>query len=169
MTLANGDKVEVVSCEAPQIIPTPPVSNETTPPVSNETQPPVSNETTPPVSNETQPQPPVTNESAPPVVTHPIACGSNEFYNTTSAKCEGILVSQGNVTIPVEGNVTIPGNVTTGPGGEVNVTLPVTNDTGQIITTPPVSNETTPTPPEPVQCQPNTHEENGICVEDAVK
>jgi hypothetical protein len=151
MTLANGDKVEVVSCEAPQIIPTPPVSNETQPPVSNETTPPVSNETTPPVSNETGGQ-----------VTHPIQCVPNEFYNVTSGRCEGnnLPPTEGNVTIPIEGNVTIPGNVTTGPGGEVNVTLPVNNNTGEVITT-------TPNATEPVQCQPNTHEEGGQCIEDA--
>jgi hypothetical protein len=128
MTLADGSKVEVVSCEAPVIIP--PSGNETQPPVENNTGgnvtepipiPPIENNTS---GNVTEPTtPPVTNQTG--NVTEPTQPPTNQT---------------GNVTLPIEGNVSLPvnesggivgnatGNITTGEPIE-NVTIP-SNDTG---------------------------------------
>jgi hypothetical protein len=117
MTLADGSKVEVVSCEAPVIIP--PSENQT----GNVTEPipPIENNTS---GNVTEPTQPPTNQT-------------------------------GNVTLPIEGNVTLPVNET---GGIVG------NATGNITTGEPIENVTTPIPP--IECQPGTHADNGVCVED---
>jgi hypothetical protein len=103
MTLADGSKVEVVSCEAPVIIP--PSGNEST-------------------GNVTEPIPPIENNTSG-NVTEPVQPPINQT---------------GNVTLPIEGNVSLPvnetggiignatGNITTGEPIE-NVTIP-SNDTG---------------------------------------
>jgi len=117
----------VVSCptEPPVVVPP---TNETGGNVTEPEQPPVTNETQPPVTNETQP--PAEQD-----------CNDNEFFNVQTQQCElsalqppagnetgtegNVTTGEGNMTIPIEGNITIPTN-DTGPMPpiEINATTP---------------------------------------------
>jgi len=118
----NGQQMTltVVSCptEPPVVVPP---TNETGGNVTEPEQPPVTNETQPPVTNETQP--PAEQD-----------CNDNEFFNVQTQQCElsalqppagNATNGEGNVTIPIEGNITIPSNDTgVIPPIEINATTP---------------------------------------------
>jgi hypothetical protein len=69
-------------------------------------------------------------------VTEPIVCAEGEFFNMSTNQCEASALPptnetgsveepEGNVTIPIEGNITVPDNPTNeSSGGEINVTVP---------------------------------------------
>jgi len=110
----DGQPQTVTVLDCPQVA-IPPIGNETggnetiTPPPTNETG--GGEEVTPPEGNETGPLPPPGgNETAPP------GPSGNDTGGT----------DQGNVTIPIEGNITLPENVTqineTG-GGEISTNV----------------------------------------------
>lgn len=123
LEVENGDNVTIIVTPGNETEGGGNVTEPEVPPAGNETQPPAGNETIP---------------------TPPIVCGEGEFFNMSSGQCAPSAlppanetggggsgnetappVEGGNVTIPVEGNITLPENPSNETGaGEINVTVP---------------------------------------------